>query len=141
MTLPEGGYPAAELDACGKMVHVQLTPRKGHYLDLSSAKKLMTEIQGCLPPTESANGAFESWAVLEMMGHLRMAGRVSEEERFGSKVGRIDVPQGDKFVTCYFTAASIYRLTPCTEDVARAAAKHSNPAPVHRYQLEYEWDG
>ena len=37
-----------------------------------------------------------SWAVLEVFGHRRHSGRVREEERFGAKMLRIDVPnQGD----------------------------------------------
>jgi hypothetical protein len=112
---------------------------------------------------------FDSWAILELMGHVRMAGRVTEEERFGAKMGRIDVPtspvrtcnncdgSGDQappnpadlpcpicggkgtlgggFTTVYFTAASVYRMTPCTEDLARAVAARSQPEPVHRYEL------
>jgi hypothetical protein len=35
----------------------------------------------------------EMWAVVELMGHVKMAGRVSEEERFGAKMGRIEIPQ------------------------------------------------
>lgn len=35
---------------------------------------------------------FDSWCVLELLGHRRLAGRVTEEERFGVKLGRIDVP-------------------------------------------------
>lgn len=32
------------------------------------------------------------WAVVEIFGHRRHAGRTREEERFGSKMLRIDVP-------------------------------------------------
>ena len=38
---------------------------------------------------------FDSWCVLEQMGHVRMAGRVTEEERFGVMMGRIDIPRDD----------------------------------------------
>lgn len=76
------------------------------------------------------------WAVLELMGHVRLAGRVSEEEKFGAKVGRIDVPVGETYVTQYFTAASIYRLTLVGEDVARAVAKNLvQPVPVSAWEL------
>lgn len=112
---------------------------------------------------------FDSWAILELMGHVRMAGRVTEEERFGSKVGRIDVPYPETpcktcgetgsvlpfgtctsptcpdcggaghfpggFTTVYFTAASIYRMTPTTEAIARGVAKGTQPKPVHRWEL------
>lgn len=77
----------------------------------------------------------ELWGILELMGHVRIAGRITEEERFGGKLGRIDIPQDDKFVTQYFNASSIYRLTPCTEDVARAVAGHCSPQPVYSYEL------
>lgn len=32
------------------------------------------------------------WAIVEIFGHRRHAGRMREEERFGSKMCRIDVP-------------------------------------------------
>ncbi len=76
------------------------------------------------------------WAVLELMGHVRLAGKVSEEERFGSKIGRIDVPaDGGRFVTIYFGGSSVYRMTPCDEDTARAVAARSAPAPIHPYEM------
>lgn len=31
------------------------------------------------------------WAIVELMGHVRLAGYVTEEERFGAKLGRIDI--------------------------------------------------
>lgn len=35
---------------------------------------------------------FKEWCVVELMGHVRMAGLVTEVELFGSKQGRIDIP-------------------------------------------------
>jgi hypothetical protein len=112
---------------------------------------------------------FDSWCVLELFGHVRMAGRVTEEERFGSKMGRIDVPgegacpncdgtgngepapgdpadclpcvlcggngKADTFTTVYFGGSSVYRMTPTTEEIARAVAKGSQPQPAHRWEL------
>ena len=84
---------------------------------------------------------FNSWCILELMGHVRMAGRVTEEERFGAKMGRIDVPTPDAgagvsgFTTVYFGGSSVYRLTPCTEEIARSVARGSQPQPVHRWEL------
>ncbi len=76
------------------------------------------------------------WAVLELMGHVRLAGKISEEERFGSKIGRIDVPaDGEKFVTIFFGGSSIYRMTPCDEVTARAVAARSAPAPIQPYEM------
>lgn len=80
---------------------------------------------------------FDTWAILELMGHVRLAGRVTEEERFGAKMGRIDIPhdEGDGFTTQYFGGGSIYRLTACTEEAARLVAKQTQPEPVHRWEL------
>ena len=77
----------------------------------------------------------EIWGVLELMGHVRLAGRITEEERFGGKLGRIDVPNGDVFTTQYFNASSIYRLTPTSEEAARAVAANCQPTPVHQWEL------
>lgn len=79
--------------------------------------------------------SFDQWAILELMGHVRLAGRVTEEEHFGAKLGRIDIPNGDGFTTQYFSGGSIYRLTPTTEVIARQVAQSNQPQPVHRWEL------
>lgn len=115
--------------------------------------------------------SFDSYAIVELMGHVKMAGRVTEEERFGSKMGRCDVPtlvgcpecggkgweeggigpvgqieqlkceecegEGriDGFASVYFTGSSVYRLSPCSEEVARHVAKRNQPEPVHQWEL------
>lgn len=78
---------------------------------------------------------FEQWAIVELMGHVKIAGLVTEEERFGTKLGRVDIPNGDTFVTQYFNGSSLYRLTPTTEEIARSVAKSNQPAPVFRWEL------
>lgn len=87
--------------------------------------------------SEEQNGDFGSWAVVELMGHVKLAGYVTEEERFGVKMGRIDVPgaDGQTIVTQYFSGASVYRITPVTEEVARAVAAGNQPQPVTRWDL------
>lgn len=76
------------------------------------------------------------WAIVELLGHVRIAGRVSQVERYGAKMGRIDIPQADgSFVTQFFGGGSIYRETPTTEDIARRAAMMSSHSPVHLWQL------
>lgn len=77
-------------------------------------------------------GDFKQWAIVELMGHVRLAGMVTEEERFGAKMGRVDIPgPGDTiFATQYFSGASIYRVTPTTEEVARKIAMQYQPQPA-----------
>jgi len=92
----------------------------------------------------------EVWAIVELMGHVRLAGRLTEEEKFGSKMGRLDIPvasdpscpncdgqnppcpvcKGGSFATQLFGGGSVYRLTIVTEAVARHVCKQTSPAPV-----------
>lgn len=78
---------------------------------------------------------FNSWAVLELMGHNVLAGFVTEEEVAGAMLLRIDVPEtGERQAyTKYFGTAAIYALTPCEESVARAVCERTwtQPIPVH----------
>jgi hypothetical protein len=81
---------------------------------------------------EATKQTFEKWAVVEVMGHLQLAGKVSEENLFGTVLMRVDVPdetQADGFYTRYFGGSSIYSLTPCTEEVARAVAAQRTRKP------------
>lgn len=72
----------------------------------------------------------EDWAIVELMGHVRIAGKLSEEERFGGKLGRLDIPTAEGFVSQFFGAASVYRITIVTEAVARHVAATTISQPV-----------
>lgn len=79
---------------------------------------------------------FDSWAIVELMGHVKVAGHVTEAEVFGAKMGKIDIPNSEGgFTTQYFSGGSVYRLTPCTEEIARAVARSNQPAPVYAWEL------
>lgn len=78
---------------------------------------------------------YDGWAILELMGHVRLAGRVTEESHFGVAIGRIDIPTNDGYTTQYFGGSSIYRLTPTTEEIARSVALHNQPMPVRTWEL------
>lgn len=77
------------------------------------------------------------FAVVELMGHRRLAGRVREAEVAGALVLRIDVPDGDGFVTQFYGGGgALFSLTPTSEDAARAVATSvGRPEPVHRWEL------
>ena len=75
------------------------------------------------------------WCVLELMGHIRLGGYVTEEERFGAKLGRIDVyGEAGLITTQYFGGSSVYRITPTTEPIAKAIG-HKSAAPIQRWEL------
>jgi hypothetical protein len=83
--------------------------------------------------------AFEGWAIVELMGHRRLAGYVTEEEHFGTAMLRLDVHGADPaaaVVTQLYGGSSVYCLTPTTEDIARKLGERLRPAPVSRYELE-----
>ena len=78
--------------------------------------------------------AFDTWAVVEVMGHQRYAGRVTEQVIGGAAFIRVDVPDvppvnglgARQGYTKILGAGSIFAITPCTEEVARRAAGASS---------------
>ena len=80
------------------------------------------------------------WAIVSLMGHCTFAGKVTEETKFGTTLGRCDIPQSDgSFVTRYFPGSSLYSLVVCTEAAAKARAGIT-PAPVGVLALPAESD-
>ncbi len=89
----------------------------------------MRDTKGTRPP-------FESWAVVELMGHVKLAGKVTEQEVFGAKLGRVEIPQRDgTWVTQLFGGASVYRISPVSEEVARAVALTTTYMPLSPWEL------
>lgn len=80
----------------------------------------------------------EEWGIVELFGHVRLAGRVSEVERFGGKLLRLEIPKpdGNWLITQDIGPGALYRISYVTEATARLVAQHHQPAPVHRYELE-----
>jgi len=112
----------------------------------------MSEQSECLDAvTESArepvsapedDGGWE-WAIVEIMGHRRHAGRVREVERFGAKLLRIDIPKpvaGDvaaekvaQWETVFYPGAALFSYTPSDE---ATIIKHNAPY-VSPYRLTH----
>ncbi|AHF90203.1 hypothetical protein OPIT5_08180 [Opitutaceae bacterium TAV5] len=87
--------------------------------------------------TEIKNDA-PAWAIIELMGHIRYGGLVSKDTQFGTPMLRVDVPQaGDSFVSQLINPASLYRITMCTEELARAAASQGDPAPMQQWEVRH----
>jgi hypothetical protein len=74
----------------------------------------------------------ETWAVVELFGHDRIAGYVTEQEVAGSAFVRVDVPDldGEPGFSKLFGPSAIYSLTPVTEDVARVACQRFAVRPL-----------
>ena len=80
---------------------------------------------------------FREWAIVELMGHQRMAGMVSEVQIAGAGMIRIDVPavNGQAEFCRFISPAALYAINPVTEEIARGLAARVSSAPVHRYEL------
>lgn len=77
---------------------------------------------------------FAEWVILELMGHRRLAGFLTEQEVAGKGFLRLDIP-GQPPATQLYNPTAVYAITPTTEDIARAVAMTSQPAPVQRWEL------
>ncbi|MBJ6722403.1 hypothetical protein I2750_19575 [Bacillus sp. PR5] len=95
-------------------------------------------------PQTPIDDEFE-WAVVEVFGHRRHAGRAREEERFGAKMLRIDIPslawpdnQPEAkepiitgWVTHFYGGASIFSYTLTTEQTAMQMNRPYKPASIY----------
>jgi hypothetical protein len=78
---------------------------------------------------------FETWAIVELFGHSRIAGKVSEQRIAGAGFLRVDVPGTEGFqpFTRFYGAEAAYSITPTTEVIARRAAGLIGTAPIVVY--------
>lgn len=67
------------------------------------------------PPTLPAG----EYAIVEILGHRTLVGRVEEIERFGSKLMQIEPLFGSKLLPAVLIGGgSIYQFTPCSAETA-----------------------
>lgn len=80
---------------------------------------------------------FSEWCIVELMGHRRLAGLLTEQEIAGKGFLRLDVP-GDGPIwaaTQFYSPGSVYCITPVAETVARKIAADNKPRPATRWEL------
>lgn len=80
----------------------------------------------------------EQWAVVDLFGHQRIAGKVSEQTFGSGALVRVDVPEcGDRpGFTRLFGNGAIYSISFVDEALARKVAATLRPEPVQPYELE-----
>ena len=84
-----------------------------------------------------SDSPFREWAIVELFGHTKLAGEVSEVTVGGAGFLRIDVPAIpplDSF-TKLLGPASIYAITIVSEEVARTVVSHLKPRPIKSFDL------
>jgi hypothetical protein len=78
-----------------------------------------TDARGTGPESQAIPDG--EYAIVEMMGHRTMVGRITEIERFGTNMLSIEPLLRDTLLPAVLTTgASIYQLTPCSKEVAQA---------------------
>ena len=79
---------------------------------------------------------FDEWCILELFGHRKLAGKLSEAEIGGGIFLRIDIPGKDGVTaTQFYSPQAVYSFTPTTEAMARAYAVEHQPEPVTKWEL------
>lgn len=71
------------------------------------------------------------WAVVELMGHLTLAGKLTKMDADG-RLWQVDVPDGEHFRTELFGNSAVYRIRIVSEEIARGYAR-----PAHAL-IEYD---
>jgi hypothetical protein len=81
--------------------------------------------------------AFNGWALVELFGHQKIVGKVTEATMAGGAFLRVDVPAFDKSpaFTRFYGPGAIYSINPVTEEVARGLMTHYRNEPVSRFEL------
>ena len=88
-----------------------------------------------------AEPTFECFALVEIFGHTRIAGKVTEQVIAGTGFVRVDVPAlaANKYnpptepMTRFYGPSAIYSITPMDEATMMAAAHALRVAPVNMY--------
>lgn len=76
--------------------------------------------------------SFESFAIVELMGHARIAGKVSEQVIGGAAMLRVDVPETSEqsAFTKFYAPNAVYAITPVEEKIVKIAAEQFQERPV-----------
>lgn len=95
------------------------------------------------PSPNAPEGDGWTWAIVEIMGFRKHAGRIREVEQYGAKMLRVDEPfcawsledpkvlKVERWETHLYGGSAIFGITPTTEDVVMKANRP--PEPYHRY--------
>ncbi|MDP2235006.1 MAG: hypothetical protein Q8R90_00755 [Bacteroidales bacterium] len=80
---------------------------------------------------------FKTWALVELFGHSRIAGEVSEQTIAGGAMVRIDVPETETSpaFTRIVNVSAIYAINPMTEEMAMILAGQLNVKPIQAWDI------
>jgi hypothetical protein len=88
--------------------------------------------------SDTGTSGFDQWAIVDVMGHQRFIGKVTEQVIAGAGFIRVDVPGEDGTVTFskLLGTASIHSISIVSEEIARAMASRGKQSPLSAYDIE-----
>lgn len=80
---------------------------------------------------------FNEWALVELFGHQKIVGKVSEATMAGGAFLRVDVPSfnGAPAFTRFYSPGAVYSINPVSEEIARGLMETYRNEPVSRFEL------
>lgn len=80
---------------------------------------------------------FEVFAIVELFGHQKLAGKVAEQSIGAATFIRIDVPETttQPAFTRLVNPSAIYAINPTTEEVVKARAEQLQSAPIEAWDI------
>jgi hypothetical protein len=78
---------------------------------------------------------FEVYAIVELFGHNKIAGKVTEQTLGGATMLRIDVPEtkSQPAFTRFMHINAVYAINPVTEEVATQYAENLKVMPIQSW--------
>lgn len=86
---------------------------------------------------EKLHEQFDQWALVELMGRQRIAGKVTERVIAGAGFLQVDVPEtkyNPKF-TRFIAPGSLYAINPLDEQSARMYAENLQVKPIDSWDI------
>jgi hypothetical protein len=82
--------------------------------------------------------SFKTWALVELFGHTRIAGEVTEQTIAGGAMVRIDVPETESnpSFTRIVNVQAIYAINPITEEMAKSISEQISVKPINAWDIK-----
>jgi len=85
----------------------------------------------------TAEQKFDLWCIVELFGHLKIAGKCTEQNIAGTNMLRVDVPEttAQPAFTRFFGSAAIYSINPVDEETCKFMAEKIQVKPIESWNI------